>query len=245
MQKQRVSYLVALGTVLCIAMASFLGCSPQRRYEVLSFFFDGVPNPQSGNVALGAGGRPISYLHKPYSEGKCAACHTDGDAEMSITRAIDIKSISSKVCLKCHEKTPNQYPFMHGPVAVGECMLCHAPHESPNPHLLLAATPRLCVQCHVPELMSPKRPEHADEKADCLNCHVGHGSGARGLLRVKAPAATRPAVSTAETSASTRPAAADTGTLPATRPAAPIAGRPATSQPAVTEVAAPVAEGGV
>ena len=30
---------------LCIALGTFLGCSPEKKYKVLSFFFDGVPMP--------------------------------------------------------------------------------------------------------------------------------------------------------------------------------------------------------
>src|SRR4051812_20841274 len=62
------------------------GCSPDRRYQMLSFFFDGVPNPHAvpGAVAVGSGqpgsaagvAQVLSYVHKPYVENKRNACHS-------------------------------------------------------------------------------------------------------------------------------------------------------------------------
>ena len=118
--------------------------------------------------------------------------------DMSISQAVNISDISSSVCIKCHEKVLTAYPVMHGPVVSGECLMCHAPHDSTVAHLLKGAAPRVCTQCHTPENMVPVRPEHKDEKADCLTCHFGHGGPSRGLIRPKGPvagAATQPAVS--------------------------------------------------
>jgi predicted CXXCH cytochrome family protein len=192
--QRMLSCLIVFAAILSIAMVGVLGCSPQKHYQTLSFFFDGVPAPDAGGThRTGAEGQPIRYLHKPYADGKCGGCHASDNMEMSISRPVTMTPITSSVCLKCHGKMPSQYPVMHGPVAAAVCLMCHSPHESPVPHLLLSSAPRLCVQCHAPEMMVPARPEHKDEKADCLGCHFGHGGPAHGLLRPKAPAATQPA----------------------------------------------------
>lgn len=201
MRRARSCFQVILVAILCIALGSFLGCSPQKRYQVLSFFFDGVPVPGGAQGGGGGeGGRPIAYTHKPYAEGKCGSCHASDELEMTVDRPTNLTAISSSVCLKCHAKIPAEYSVMHGPVASAQCLLCHAPHQSAVPHLLNAPAPRLCVQCHAPETMIPRRPEHQDEKADCLSCHSGHGGTAHGLLRANAPATTRPATQPAVSS---------------------------------------------
>lgn len=197
MRRARLLFQVVVPAILCIALGSFLGCSPETRYKTLSFFFDGVPVPKGVEGDADAKGKVCQ--HKPYLENKCGACHPRDTVEMDISRPMDIGDLSSNLCLRCHDKVRAQYAVMHGPVASTECLLCHVPHESTIAHLLRTEAPRLCVQCHVPEVMVPLRPEHQDPKADCLSCHVGHGGPKHGLLREKRPATTRP---------STRPAVA-------------------------------------
>ena len=55
MQRARLYYRVVLAAILCIALGSFWGCSPQKRYQVLSFFFDGVPAPGGARGGSAAG----------------------------------------------------------------------------------------------------------------------------------------------------------------------------------------------
>jgi len=175
-------------------MASWMGCSAQRRYRVLSVFFDGVPDPNApasargGVVGPGGAVARITHVHKPYADGNCNACHVGGTD--SIFRTSSGLNIDSDVCLKCHAKVINQFAVMHGPVSSVECLRCHTPHESNTEHLLASSSPRVCVQCHVPELLSPKPPEHLDKTADCLTCHYAHGGAKHGLLK---QSTTRPA----------------------------------------------------
>src|SRR3954463_6769787 len=70
-------------SLLCL-LALFAGCSTEKRYKVLSFFFDGVPNPNAPAAGTGdefaaerADGavRPVAYVHKPYAQNKCNECH--------------------------------------------------------------------------------------------------------------------------------------------------------------------------
>lgn len=164
-----------------------MGCSVQKHYDLLSFFFDGVPDPRL--VASGAdavrfaketGG--VFYTHLPYAQEQCGACHTDLSGE-------SITSVDSAVCLKCHASVVDAYPMMHGPVAAGACLFCHAPHESTIAPLIRVAGPQLCSQCHGPTFMgAPTSPVHADLQRDCRDCHGGHGGSARYFL-VDKPAA--------------------------------------------------------
>jgi hypothetical protein len=65
---------VALVALVVFAVIALAGCSPQRKYKVLSFFFDGVPDPNAPKltqtfVSLDSSDkRPVAKLaviHKP------------------------------------------------------------------------------------------------------------------------------------------------------------------------------------
>jgi predicted CXXCH cytochrome family protein len=197
-QHRRRGGLVAALTALplLVLALTWFGCrSAQQRYEVLSFFFDGVPNPNAPTGADGgeegaggsAGAVPVSFMHKPYQDNQCDACHGTTGRFEEFTKA------DNSVCFKCHQGVQTKYANMHGPVALGECNLCHVPHESSIPALLLDTPRALCTTCHVPELLSPEPADHLTDR-NCLDCHVGHGSQGRHLLRIAAaerlPAAT-------------------------------------------------------
>jgi predicted CXXCH cytochrome family protein len=186
-----------------ILIGSWVGCSPQAKYRVLSTFFDGVPNPDAkptiaatasqGKAAVS--NQPTSSIHKPYAEQRCDACHVGG-AEQALAFQSTASLQDSNLCMKCHEKIPNSHAFMHAPVAARACLFCHSPHESPLPHLLSAAQPQLCTQCHEPAMLGKSTPEHQDPNSNCLTCHIGHGSEtSRYFLRVAQPS-TRPAPQT-------------------------------------------------
>jgi predicted CXXCH cytochrome family protein len=161
------------------------GCSVEKHYELLSFFFDGVPNPNLLPV-LAASGDPAAIrlsptytAHEPFIEQRCDACHG---------QRFDMTAVGAEVCFECHQGVQDAYPFMHGPVVVGVCLWCHVPHESAYPALLKSDGRSVCTQCHEPGLLSVDRvPEHADESASCVDCHVGHGSEDRFLLRKDRP----------------------------------------------------------
>jgi len=187
-----------LGAILILIGPS---CSSQKNYKVLSFFFDGVPDPNApivaeGSEQTGTGSSPkfLSIVHKPYAEGKCSECH-EGDT----SKFESFQKVSSEVCMKCHAQVINQFPVMHGPVSSGECLLCHNPHESSVRGMLNDDAPAVCAQCHVSEFL-PQDPEHQDPKRSCLECHVAHGAEKHGLLLstyVKGSAATQPATAPA------------------------------------------------
>jgi predicted CXXCH cytochrome family protein len=175
---------------VAIAVIVFAGCSVEKNYELLSFFFDGVPEPATGVPgaadAADAGRRPapprIVSSHSAYAERRCEACHGETGGFGLVVSGFS--ELDSMVCRKCHGQVPAEYRRMHGPVTAQECLWCHRPHESAYPHLLAQRSPELCLGCHGFELRSlPQPPEHEDLARTCLDCHRGHGGQQRYFLR--------------------------------------------------------------
>jgi len=164
---------------------AWAGCSvTTENYELLSFFFDGVPDPNApmlpGASAAQIRQSPTYSSHAPFEEDRCAECHE---------RRFNLGPADSEICLKCHADVPNEQPLMHGPVAAVACLWCHTAHESPYQALLKGPPRDVCTTCHDEALLSAARvPEHAPEStASCLDCHSGHGGTVRHFLH---PAAT-------------------------------------------------------
>jgi len=161
-----------------LAMACWVGCSIERDYKILSFFFEGVPTPESLReeaTSPGLGAAQNYVVHAPYARDACLECHVS-------SVQIQLSRDDSGLCLKCHEGVPTEYAFMHGPVA-GACLWCHDPHLSGHKHLLRQRSPEVCMQCHDEGLMATSDPAHDDPGTDCLECHQGHGGPTRGFLR--------------------------------------------------------------
>jgi predicted CXXCH cytochrome family protein len=161
---------------------AFLGCSIEKNYKTLSFFFDGVPDPNAPSRAAHPGvpsdisQSPTYSAHKPWLEEKCEECHT---------RTLKLGGRDSDLCMKCHSESLTSHEYMHGPVAVGACLWCHNPHNSANAHLLKLPGRDLCMQCHAQGLLS-NLPAHSDLRRACLECHQGHGGPDRFFLRAGA-----------------------------------------------------------
>ncbi|HUO09476.1 MAG TPA: cytochrome c3 family protein [Phycisphaerae bacterium] len=217
-----------VGLFVCILSLSaglWIGCStPQEKYRTLSFFFDGVPNPDApkhvaqtqdtkeGLVFVAA----VRSRHKPYIERKCDACHRSASGNiMEFDEAW-------KSCLNCHSKIPTEHALMHGPVAAAgfkgaqpTCRWCHTPHESRELSLLNDNPVKVCTQCHDAQLLGPKPQQHLDGTS-CVQCHFGHGADLKNSHFLKPGGMQeRPA---------TRP---DAASQPASQPATTPASRPA------------------
>lgn len=151
---------------LCAA-GTWLGCSIERDHEMLSFFFDGVPDPHSADYLDGVFAKLPRMKHKPFAEQQCRECHSSGPR---------VKDLTSSLCLKCHEDRVEEFPRMHGPVAAVACLICHSPHESVYPSLLRAEPYALCTQCHDESLLNTQVvAAHSDPTRSCIECHSGHG----------------------------------------------------------------------
>lgn len=181
---------VGVGLVAAAAglAALWTGCTvTESNYKVLSYFFDGVPDPNApalpAGVALGEQDlrrSPTYIAHKPYAEDNCAECHKS---------RFRLTMNDSAICMKCHAEEVSKHPRMHGPVAAGACLWCHSPHESAHAYLMRDRDRPVCMQCHSQEMLTTQRvPEHADEARGCLECHYGHGGPGAMFLRSGAAA---------------------------------------------------------
>jgi predicted CXXCH cytochrome family protein len=185
LRRGRPARWIALALVGLLAV--LVSCQEQRDYKVLSFFFDGVPDPNAPPPAQAtavrfSAARPLeltpsrAYQHKPFALGQCSQCHQADRKQLNKLSSVDL-------CVKCHTNTTHEFAVMHGPVAQSLCLWCHDPHESDQPHLLKSVGSDLCLQCHDRELLPPQNPAHQSETAVCLDCHLGHGGRDHDLLR--------------------------------------------------------------
>jgi predicted CXXCH cytochrome family protein len=171
--------------VTSLAMLALLsGCEvTPARYKVLSFFFDGVPNPEEikaaelrekakREAAEGKAGT-LGSQHAPYAEKKCNSCH-----ERSTNVLVAPKE---ELCYRCHKfKTENKW--VHGPVVSGGCTVCHDPHSSRYRFLLVSESESFCFYCH-DEKVIKEIEAHKGIDAKCTDCHNPHMSVNRYLLK--------------------------------------------------------------
>jgi predicted CXXCH cytochrome family protein len=170
------------------ALAVFVGCSAKKNYKTLSFFFDGVPDPnapQGFSSRRGSNLKPV-FIHKPYAEEKCDSCHLNTDDIFARAK------VRENVCMECHAAVMTKFAVMHGPVGAGACLQCHSPHSSSVEHLLKVPAPGLCTRCHEPADLSTKVAQHTQPKIDCLSCHSGHGGNDRRFLKFAGGPTTAP-----------------------------------------------------
>ena len=184
-KEKYIKNLIKLFSALLL-LIFFIACSPKTRYNVLSVFFDGVPNPdnKSKNITTEANSqskpdptlsknvivsdKPKSSTHPPYSNRKCDACH-DPNIMGKVLEPLP------GLCYKCHKNVDSTYAFVHGPVENGYCTACHSPHFASEPKLLLRKGQSLCLVCHsiVDVLRNENHTDIGDN--DCRECHNPHG----------------------------------------------------------------------
>lgn len=182
---RRTTVVGVIGIVLAVTVA----CSATTRYRTLSFFFDGVPNPEAKatdeskprevsdfrrmieslperETPAPAAPIPVS-VHAPVRDRQCNQCHNMGTAMTS--PAMDVG-----LCDRCHAEQRLQAGWNHGPINFGTCVPCHQAHDSPYPHLLAEAVPDLCRQCHVEDSTLKEIHEDVPEESLCTDCHEPH-----------------------------------------------------------------------
>ncbi len=176
MNGSRIYILICLGAMILLG-----GCEAKTRYQVLSFFFDGVPAPrEEAQLTTPSGGtdekqavqQERSSKHGPYAAKMCSACHDPSTNALLLPR--------EKLCLKCHVIEAGRK--QHGPVASGGCLVCHDPHRSSNAYLLVSPAKEFCTYCHDPNEIYA-RPAHQGVSASCTECHNPHGSDNDYFLR--------------------------------------------------------------
>jgi len=174
-----------------------LACAQATRYQVLTFFFDGVPDPNAVPVALGPGGRPLPAdttspherrrvvrqplsVHPPYASDRCDGCHDAFSGRL-------VKPVDRGLCALCHADPPGKRMFLHGPVAVDACLTCHEPHSSVELHLLKLPEPGVCLQCHSRDDMTAGLHHQELSEDACTVCHDPHGGDGRFFLLQRDP----------------------------------------------------------
>ena len=179
-----------VGLAFALSLAHF-ACSPMTRYKVLSFFFDGVPNPSevalvdtsavADRAALEERLRrlrmgPQYVFHPPYQDKDCGSCH-------DIQAGNRLLAPQPDLCYGCHDDFRESFEVLHGPVAGGYCTACHNPHMAKNENLLFAKGQALCLFCHEKTDVFAN-PVHSDiGEADCTECHNPHGGDDRTFLQ--------------------------------------------------------------
>lgn len=169
---------VVMGVLALVALV-FTGCQDEvKRYETLSFFFDGVPAPEGYDLPpqpeplIGPWGveiDPQSELGQEMlakREARQSAVEA-GEVEPTYfyhtayknrdcfgchdeSQGYTPPATGAALCNKCHESYTQfeQDDWVHGPVVVGQCGWCHEAHKSEQPSLTREAQPGLCMSCH-------------------------------------------------------------------------------------------------
>ena len=190
-----ISGLIVFGFLL----VSVLSCDEVKRHQVLTFFFDGVP-PLDGEVTAEdsrieadsrnrrrrqVGERPetVWFVHEPWKNRNCNLCHIR--IEKAQWALPELTAPVPELCYDCHPGSnySGSVDYVQGPVAVGDCMRCHKQHNSKQEYLMKIPVPDVCYQCHEKAGIESIADHSAELLPKCLECHVGHSSSARGLLK--------------------------------------------------------------
>jgi predicted CXXCH cytochrome family protein len=164
-----------------LLLALLTGCAGKSRYQVLTFFFDGVPPPEETRGEVGKGsqkkGAPVAaaarYVeHGPYAAKQCEACHVKASNRLVLP--------ITELCFQCHTIDIRK-KYIHGPIASGGCKVCHDPHGSRYPFLLVSEPKESCLQCHDANAIA-KKEVHRRTEAQCTACHDAHSSDREYLL---------------------------------------------------------------
>lgn len=169
------------------------GCSSTpARHRWLTFFFDGVPDPQAVSrtmqpelprnpstnatpaLAL-ALAEPPMVVHAPYADRKCMECHASNYSQR-------LKGEISTTCAACHKQFLVKARFTHAPLEDGQCTLCHNPHQAKEKFLLVKNSRELCFDCHEPEEVLKIKACGQASESSCTVCHNPHQENQKFLL---------------------------------------------------------------
>jgi len=170
-----------------------MACTPQKSYTVLSFLFDGVPDPNyieanisndSVNITDSTNVLAISnrvsqakfVFHSPYQEKKCADCHDKKN--MGGT-----SKPQPELCYQCHDDFTESFALVHGPVGGGYCTSCHNPHKAKSKKLLQRPSQQLCFHCHDSIMVFNNKLHEEIEETNCTKCHNPHGGENRYMMQ--------------------------------------------------------------
>lgn len=148
-------------------------------------------------VAKGFANNPHAKLAEMHGGAgvTCESCHGAGKAHVEgggdISKIFNPAKGTAKevdqTCLGCHQgKHANFERSAHGEGNVS-CIGCHSVHASTtSEHLLKAAEPVLCFQCHTdvkPQFSMPFHHKVEEGLVKCSDCHDPHGTFGQKSLR--------------------------------------------------------------
>lgn len=172
------------GSVAVVAVL-LAGCNATTRYNVMSFFFDGVPPPVEPAVVAEPGAIPahtaesrqVGYReHGPYAAKQCNACH--------VSTAFNALVVPrEELCFRCHTLGAEKKKYLHGPLASGGCTACHDPHSSQYRYLLISESDSFCLHCHDRRSIERAEVHRGIDEQQCTACHDAHMSDKKYLLR--------------------------------------------------------------
>lgn len=189
-------------TVFAIpAVLGGVSCSQNAAHRVLTFFFEGVPEP-GGAASPGAGEaealaladaegsprtferptlvKPKLHWHPPYRNNRCNYCHDVYQGKL-------VKTPEEGLCVSCHTDPPGDREFIHGPVAANACLMCHHHHVSANPRMLVEEVEVICYECHDIDDLLDGGDHHAVLESEsppaCIQCHDPHGGSNEFFLK--------------------------------------------------------------
>lgn len=117
-----------------------------------------------------------SYVHFPFKEGKCIACHNSHTSDIKGL----VKEEVNSLCLSCHDgiKRALKKSFVHYALKKGMCTDCHYAHSGKNKHLLVKAQKDLCWDCHesLKEQLKKSYAHLPFKEGECSSCHDPHAS---------------------------------------------------------------------
>jgi predicted CXXCH cytochrome family protein len=168
----------------CMTAALLWGCNTPKTHKVLSYFFDGVPEPGKAPGEPGSRGNrkgavtgsatAVRYReHGPYAAKQCQDCHGKGTSALILP--------IEELCFKCHSLDVRK-KYIHGPIASGGCKVCHQPHGSNYPFLLVAEPKEFCLYCHDRDAIA-RNDAHIGMDTQCTECHDAHSSDEKYLLK--------------------------------------------------------------
>jgi predicted CXXCH cytochrome family protein len=90
-------------------------------------------------------GKEGGFVHTPYAEADCQACHSGLPDNASALTAP-----KEELCITCHSDVGDVAKADHGhaPAAEGDCLFCHDPHKADRKALLKGNAEELCFVCH-------------------------------------------------------------------------------------------------
>ncbi|MHC4535728.1 MAG: cytochrome c3 family protein [Planctomycetota bacterium] len=180
-----------IGLMLLVFLGIFVvSCDEVKHHDVLTFFFEGVPPLEEGQLAeepddfdpqkfLHTRPEQLWYVHQPTRD--CTLCH-DFSRRRGFSSQTYLINPVPELCYQCHVDYTTSASYVHGPVAVGRCLFCHNPHKSRIEHLLIEPEPQLCYLCHNIDAMKLIPAHLVKQQFACTDCHNAHTSSVKFLL---------------------------------------------------------------